>query len=99
LAEQFKILIHTREDFLRRVRSVFLALEASNEVVEKLPGVTLDEVVQGRVLARGQAGHVRAVAFVHALVTLGRWIQMVGLGAHGLTFTAKLTLPLPRGPS
>jgi hypothetical protein len=51
--------------------------------------VTRHEVVERRVVAGGKPGHVCPVAFVKLLSGI----------AHDLTFTGKLTLPLPRGPS
>ncbi len=93
------ILVNPHEAFLRSVGCVFCVLQAADEVVEQLPRVTLHQVVQRRVVARRELGHVGSVEFIKPCVPVRRLIQVVGFVAHCFTFTEKLTLPFARGPS
>ena len=71
------------------MRRFLFVVQQTNQIVEELLAMALHQVIERRVVAGGEPGHVRSVARV----------KLVGSVAHGLTFTEKLTLPMPRGPS
>src|SRR6266508_3421363 len=83
------VLVNTHKGLLRSVSRVFFVLQAANEVVEQLPGVTFHEFIQRSFMACNEPLHVGPVECV----------EFCGFAVHGFTLTEKLTLPLPRGPS
>ena len=86
------ILVNSNKGFLRDISGVFLVLEATDQISEEFRAVALYEIVKSGVVTSKEAEHVGPIA-------LGRVVLIVRLGAHDLTFTRKLTEPLPRGPS
>src|SRR2546426_1997559 len=92
-------LVNPDEGLLRGVGGIIFVLQATNEIIQYFPGVAFHEVVQSSLVPGREPRHIDPVALVERRVLLGGLPHVVCPGAHGLTFTEKLTLPLPRGPS